>query len=79
MRVLTVFLLLTGALGVTPGFAQQAQSSEDIIKFFGQAADLGASAASASARRCRSKNAAATSAAQAELDMLINFDLNSAD
>ncbi|MCO5082335.1 MAG: OmpA family protein [Rhizobiaceae bacterium] len=81
MRVLTVFLLLTGALGVTPGFAQQAQSSEDIIKFFGQAADLGASRGICvgTEEECKSKNAAATSAAQAGLDMLINFDLDSAE
>lgn len=81
MRVSIGALLFAGVFAVTPAVAQQVQSSEDIVKFFGNAADLGASRGICvgTEEECKAKTAAATTAAQAGLDMLINFDLNSAD
>jgi outer membrane protein OmpA-like peptidoglycan-associated protein len=81
MRVSFSILLSAGVLSAAPSFAQQVQSSEDIVKFFGNAADLGASRGICvgTEEECKAKTEAATAAAQTGLDMLINFDLNSAD
>ena len=67
------------ALAAFPGSAYcgQLQSSEDIVKFFADQVDLGASRGICigTEDECRSK----TEAAQPKgLDMLVNFDLNSA-
>lgn len=80
MRVSFNTILFAGLLAATPGFAQSMQTSEDIIKFFGNAADLGASRGICvgTEEECKAKTEAATAAAQTGLDMLINFDLDSA-
>ena len=81
MRVLLNSILLAGVLGATPAFAQSPQTSDDIVKFFGNAADLGASRGICvgTEEECKDKSDKATAAAQTGLDMLINFDLDSAD
>jgi outer membrane protein OmpA-like peptidoglycan-associated protein len=58
--------------------AEPLQSSEDIVEFFANAADLGVSRGICvgTEDECNNKTEAA---AQTGLDMLINFELNSAD
>jgi OOP family OmpA-OmpF porin len=78
MRVRTSVFAVAAALMSASAFAQQPQSSEDIIKFFANAASLGASRGICvgTEEECKSK---AKTPVQTGLDMLINFDLNSAD
>lgn len=81
MRVSFTALLLSSALLATPVFAQSKQSSDDIIKFFAKAADLGAARGICvgTEEECKSKTPAADASVQTGLDMLINFDLDSSE
>jgi outer membrane protein OmpA-like peptidoglycan-associated protein len=81
MRVYLSTILCAGVIAATPALAQNVQSSDDIIEFFAKAADLGASRGICvgTEEECKAKTEAATAAAQTGLDMLINFDLDSAD
>lgn len=78
MRVVTPTFALVVLLCSPSAFAQSAQKSEDIVKFFANAVDLGAKRGICvgTEDECKSKPA---EPAQTGLDMLINFDLNSAD
>ncbi len=74
-------LVLIPALGLsTASFAEPLQKSEDIVKFFANQAQLGASRAICvgTEDECKAKTAAAAPAEKTGLDMLVNFDLNSA-
>ncbi|MFD2055378.1 OmpA family protein [Mesorhizobium calcicola] len=66
----------------THAFADPVQKSEDIVKFFAGAADLGKSRGICvgSEEECKSKKKANDAPAEkSSLDMLINFGLNSAE
>lgn len=79
MRVVVSTLVIAAALVSFEARAQQSvQSSEDIVKFFGNAAKLGASRGICvgTEEECKSKQPAP---AKTGLDMFINFDLNSSD
>jgi len=78
MRVGTSVLVLAAALLSGNAFADPLQSSEDIVKFFANAANLGAARGICvgTEDECKSKSEAP---AQTGLDMLINFNLDSAD
>lgn len=78
MRVGTSVFLLALALASSTASADPLKSSEDIVKFFANAADLGASRGICvgTEDECKSK---AVAPEQTGLDMLINFDLDSAD
>jgi outer membrane protein OmpA-like peptidoglycan-associated protein len=78
MRVATSVFVLAAAMMSANAFAQTTQSSEDIIKFFANAASLGASRGICvgTEDECKAKGKVPV---QTGLDMLINFDLNSAD
>lgn len=76
-RVTPTFALV--ALLCSPSaFAQSAQKSEDIVKFFANAVDLGAKRGICvgTEDECKSKP---VEPAKTGLDMLINFDLDSAE
>ena len=76
MRAATSLLTLAAMLLSGSAFAGSGESSEDIVKFFAGAAQLGASRGICvgTEDECKSK---AEAPAQTGLDMLINFDLNS--
>jgi outer membrane protein OmpA-like peptidoglycan-associated protein len=85
MRTIGLAFFLVTVLG-SAASAGPAQTSEDIIKFFSGQAQLGANRAICvgTEDECNgktAKSAVATAAAPAPtgLDMLVNFDLNSAD
>ena len=87
MRTIGLAFFLATAIGSAAN-ADPAQNSEDIIKFFSGQAQLGANRAICigTEDECNSKapkSGAATAAAPAPaptgLDMLVNFDLNSAE
>jgi OmpA-OmpF porin, OOP family len=77
MRVATSVFVLAAALISANSFAEPLQSSEDIVKFFAGAADLGAARGICvgTEDECNSK---AEAPVETGLDMLINFDLDSA-
>lgn len=70
--------ILAVALMSSPAFADPVRSSEDIIKFFADAATLGPSRGICvgTEDECKSKPQAPE---QTGLDMLVNFDLDSAE
>ena len=78
MRVSTSIFVLATVLAPSTSFADPVQSSEDIIKFFANASDLGPSRGICvgTEDECRSK---ADAAVPTGLDMLVNFNLNSAE
>lgn len=78
MRVTTSIFVLAAALMSSGAFAGPLQSSEDIVKFYANAADLGAARGICvgTEDECESKTEAP---AQTGLDMLVNFDLDSAE
>jgi outer membrane protein OmpA-like peptidoglycan-associated protein len=81
MRLGTSTLLLTAVLFSTGAYAEPVRKADDIIKFFSNQAQLGASRAICVGTEDECKSKAAAAAAPAEksgLDMLVNFDLNSA-
>jgi outer membrane protein OmpA-like peptidoglycan-associated protein len=59
--------------------AQQAQTSEDIVKFFAGAADLGASRGICVGTEDECKDKPTAAPEQTGLDMLITFNLDSSD
>lgn len=77
MRVGTSFLALAAILLPASALAGSVESSEDIVKFFANAAQLGASRGICvgTEEECKSKAEAPTQ--QTGLDMLINFNLDS--
>lgn len=81
MRVFLSILLVTGALAATPAMAQSKQTAEDIVEFFARAADLGATRGICvgTEEECKAKGATDTAPVPTGLDMLVNFDLDSAD
>ena len=81
MRVSTSFLALAAILLPDSAFAGSGESSEDIVKFFAGAAQLGASRGICvgTEDECKSKADKAEASAKTGLDMLINFDLDSAN
>lgn len=81
MRVHFQAVLLAGALMSMPAYAQSTQSSEDIIKFFANAVDLGKSRGICvgAEDECKSKFDAAGGPVPTGLDMLINFNLDSSE
>jgi OOP family OmpA-OmpF porin len=76
MRVGTLLSALAAILLPASAFAGSVESSEDIVKFFAGAAELGAQRGICvgTEDECKSK---AEAQAQTGLDMLINFDLDS--
>lgn len=78
-----LYLSLCGCVLAAPAFAQSqtVQSSDDIVKFFAKAADLGASRGICvgTEEECKSKSDAAGVQAPTGLDMMINFNLNSSE
>ena len=74
----TSALVLAAALFSANAYADPVQSSDDIVKFFATAVDLGASRGICvgTEEECASK---AETPVRTGLDMLINFDLDSAD
>lgn len=76
-----LYLSLFGCVLAAPALAQSqtVQSSEDIVKFFAKAADLGASRGICvgTEEECKSKGEAAGVQEPTGLDMMINFDLDS--
>ena len=78
MRVGTSVFVLAAVLISANAFADPIQSSEDIVKFFANEANLGPSRGICvgTEDECKSK---AEAPAQTGLDMSINFDLDSAD
>ncbi len=78
MRSAPPVFALAIALVSGGAFAEPMQSSEDIVKFFANAVDLGASRAICvgTEDECAKK---AKAPAQTGLDMLVNFDLDSAE
>jgi OOP family OmpA-OmpF porin len=77
MRVGTSFLALAAILLPASAFAGSVESSEDIVKFFAGAAQLGASRGICVGTEEECKSKAEAPAQQTGLDMLVNFDLNS--
>lgn len=77
MRIVTSMVILTAAFAASTASADPTQSSEDIIKFFADAADQGASRGICvgTEDECKGK---AGAPAKTGLDMLVNFDLDSA-
>lgn len=77
MRNISSTIALTAILASSSAFADPVQSSEDIIKFFASAADQGASRGICvgTEDECKGKAGAPV---KTGLDMLVNFDLNSA-
>lgn len=80
MRI-SAFALISAVAFSTASYAEPLQKSEDIIKFFSNQAQLGASRAICvgTEDECKSKTAAAAPVEKTGLDMLVNFDLNSAE
>ncbi|ESY99155.1 flagellar motor protein MotB [Mesorhizobium sp. L2C089B000] len=78
MRIGTSFLVLATVLASSNSFADPVQTSEDIVKFFGNATDLGPSRGICigTEDECKSK---ADASVPTGLDMLINFSLDSAE
>ena len=78
MRPIISIFVLAAALMPSVSLAGPVQSSEDIIKFFARTADLGQSRGICvgAADECDSKAAAP---APSGLDMLVNFNLDSAE
>lgn len=78
MRVVASALVATAALMSANASAQPVQSSEDIVKFFAEAVDLGAARGICvgTEEECKSKTQASV---KTGLDMLVNFDLDSAE
>ena len=78
MRVSTSVIMLLSALTSSTALADPLQSSEDIVKFFANAADLGAARGICvgTEDECKSK---AEKPVQTGLDMSVNFELDSAD
>lgn len=78
MRVSTSVIMLLSALTSSTALADPLQSSEDIVKFFANAADLGAARGICvgTEDECKSK---AEQPVQTGLDMSVNFELDSAD
>jgi outer membrane protein OmpA-like peptidoglycan-associated protein len=77
MRVRTSLLALAAVLLPASAFAGSVESSEDIVKFFAGAAQLGASRGICVGTEDECKSKAEAAPAQTGLDMLINFDLDS--
>ena len=78
MRAGTSVLVFVSALMSSTAFADPVQSSDDIVKFFANAADLGASRGICvgTEDECKSK---AQKPVQTGLDMLVNFNLDSSE
>jgi len=78
MRVSSSILVLAALLVSSNSFADPVQSSEDIVKFFANASNLGPSRGICigTEDECRSK---AQASVPTGLDMLINFNLDSAE
>ena len=78
MRLARSTFALVAMLFASTAFAQSVQSSDDIVKFFGDAVDLGAKRGICvgTEDECKSKP---VEPAKTGLDMLINFDLNSSE
>lgn len=78
MRVVVSAVIFAATLVSAGAQAQSAQTSDDIVKFFASAANLGASRGICvgTEDECRSKSEAPV---KTGLDMLINFNLDSAD
>jgi len=77
MRMVISTFAVAASLSSAPAFSQEAQKSEDIVKFFANAVDLGAKRGICvgTEDECKSKQAEPE---KTGLDMLINFDLDSA-
>lgn len=77
MRTVTSAVVLMAVFATSTASADPVQSSEDIIKFFADAADLGASRGICvgTEDECKGKAGAPV---KTGLDMLVNFDLDSA-
>ncbi|WP_192181133.1 OmpA family protein [Mesorhizobium amorphae] len=75
---ISIFVLAAALAASNSSLADPVQSSEDIIKFFAKTSDLGASRGICvgAQDQCESKTDAP---APSGLDMLINFNLNSAE
>ncbi|TIP83603.1 MAG: OmpA family protein, partial [Mesorhizobium sp.] len=80
MRSGSLAFVFTVALFSTHAFADPLQKSEDIVKFFDAASELGPprGICVGTEEECNGKNKAAP-AKKTSLDMLINFDLDSAE
>ena len=78
MRAASSTFALFAILISSTAFAQSVQSSDDIVKFFSGAVDLGAKRGICvgTEDECKSKP---VEPVKTGLDMLINFDLNSSD
>lgn len=78
MRLAGTSFALVALMFSSTAFAQSTQSSEDIVKFFATAADLGAKRGICvgTEDECKKKQAEPE---KTGLDMLINFDLDSAE
>lgn len=78
MRTVVSALVLAASFLAFEAHAQDVQAKDDIIKFFATAADLGKARGICvgTEQECSAK---APAPAKTGLDMLINFDLNSAD
>ena len=78
MRFARFTFALIATLFSSAAFAQSVQSSNDIVKFFANAVDLGAKRGICvgTEDECKSKP---VEAVKTGLDMLINFDLNSSE
>lgn len=78
MRFARTSLALAAVLFSSTAFAQSVQSSEDIVKFFANAVDLGAKRGICvgTEDECKSKQ---VEPEKTGMDMMINFDLDSAE
>lgn len=78
MRIATPTLALVALLCAPSAFAQSAQKSEEIVRFFADAVDLGAKRGICigTEEECKAKT---VEPAKTGLDMFISFDLNSAE
>lgn len=78
MRIVVSALLLSAALASTQAFAQTAHSSDEIVNFFAESIDLGTTRGICvgTEEECANRDEAAP---RAGLDMLVNFELDSAE
>ncbi len=78
MRFVVSAMLLSGLLGASPVLAQTSRSAEDIVTYFADSIELGATRGICvgTEEECANRTAAVP---RAGLDMLINFDLDSSE
>lgn len=82
MRAAAFYLFIASSMAIAgSALAQSAQSSDAIVDFFANAVDLGTSRGICvgTEQECAEKREAELAKVPTGLDMLINFDLNSAD